>query len=75
MPFGDFPYFFKTFINTVYIKNFSWHGISEKTLMGEGVSNEKNLQNRNVKLHVHKQQEKTNTMEVGTTEIFAVYYH
>ena len=43
--------------------------------MGEGVSNEKNLQNRNVKLHVHKQQEKTNTMEAGTTDIFAVYYH
>lgn len=42
--------------------------------MGEGVNNEKNLQNRNVKLHVHKQQENTNTMEVGTTEIFAVYY-
>ena len=42
--------------------------------MGEGVSNEKNLQNRNVKLHVHKQQENTNTVEVGTTEIFAVYY-
>lgn len=42
--------------------------------MGEGVSNEKNLKNKNVKLHVHKQQEKTNTMEVGTTEIFAVYY-
>ena len=43
--------------------------------MGEGVSNEKNLQNRNVKLHVNKQQEKTNTMEAGTTDIFAVYYH